>query len=120
MHIQKLLSRIYFILLFLYLVLSTAMAQRSQTKESTLQSPESKEVIFPGKINCSASPNGKFQICMGDAMDSMWAYRVHPLLLTNVETGSIDTFFEYKRSIGVLWSPDGQAFAINDHYGSGE
>lgn len=43
------------------------------------------------------------------------------VFLLNNSTGQVNLVFdEYARDIGIIWSPDGERFVINDYYGSGQ
>lgn len=72
-------------------------------------------ISFPGTRSESKSPNGRFAI---RNFDSDMANPAHTLTLIATQ-GSLDiTIYRYGRSVDILWSPNSQAFVVNDHEGS--
>jgi hypothetical protein len=56
-----------------------------------LQGEQLREIVFPGRIACVKSPNGKYEICNLNASDteSEKTYN-HALVLRNLKTGDED------------------------------
>lgn len=72
-------------------------------------------VSFPGRVSESKSPNGRYIIQNLDYDDRELA---HDLVLLDTKTGTKTMIYSYGRSVDLLWSPESDAFVINDHEGS--
>jgi hypothetical protein len=72
-------------------------------------------VSFPGARSEAKSPDGLYIIRNSDSMTENPA---HTLTLVESKGGSVVKVYQYRRSADVLWSPDSDAFVINDYEGS--
>jgi len=70
---------------------------------------------FPGVRSESKSPDGRFVI---KNSDSAGENPVHALTLVDSRNGSVIKIYEYRRHVGVLWSPTSVALVVNDYEGS--
>jgi hypothetical protein len=71
-------------------------------------------VTFPGPINHTTDPAGRFEIRWSESNDGS----PHRLLFAAVGSASVVSFLTFERSATVLWAPKGAGFAVTDHKGS--
>ena len=69
-------------------------------------------VAFPGTSE-APDPTGRYSV--------LWLEdSPHKLFFKDLKTGQSSSLLVFNRWVEVLWSPDGNAFAITDHSGSSE
>lgn len=71
-----------------------------------------KIVVFPGKVSTSASPNHHYVLVNTDDERLVPPHRLY-LLHSKSQTRVL--LLGYPRWVGTLWSPKGNAVAVNDH-----
>jgi hypothetical protein len=75
-------------------------------------SVNAQKVSFPGNKSEAKSPNGRFAVRNSDDQKLQ---PPHTLTLINARTGTHTTILTYGRHVDVLWSPESQAFVVNDY-----
>jgi hypothetical protein len=70
---------------------------------------------FPGRVAKSKSPDSRYVI---ENVDYDNRDPAHDLVLLDTKNGSKTTIQSYERGVDVLWSPQSDAFVVNDHEGS--
>ena len=70
---------------------------------------------FPSRTTKSKSPNGRYVI---QNIDYDNRDPAHDIVLLDTKNGTKTTIQSYERGVDVFWSPQSDAFVINDHEGS--
>lgn len=70
---------------------------------------------FPGNKSDSKSRNGRYVVQNLDYDNRELA---HDLVLLDTKNGTKTKIYSYGRGVDLLWSPQSDAFVINDHEGS--
>ncbi|MGD0887637.1 MAG: hypothetical protein ABR889_00165 [Acidobacteriaceae bacterium] len=90
--------------LIFVLVCSVALVQLSAQK-----------ITFPGTRSEIKSPDGHYMI---KNTDDETRELSHSLSVIDTKNNEVTKIYQYGRSVDILWSPNSDAFIVNDHEGS--